>query len=160
MTKRDIIDGLKDALRTMGAAGITGSEAMQAFAVAHQLVGRLEAIHMEEQRCEAIARGKAPMCKYSSCPFPCEPGHRVCIQHLRDKQDLEAMSERLSRPAVDLIDPGDITPEMETEAARDAAFERVMMSPDDDRDGLDDLCDILDEELKPYLLPSRIASSF
>jgi len=59
MTKRDIIDGLKDALRTMGAAGITGSDAMQAFATAHQLVGRLDAIEMEEQRRAAQASARA-----------------------------------------------------------------------------------------------------
>ena len=59
MTKRDIIDGLKSALRTMGAAGITGSEAMQAFAEAHQLVGRLEADLMEEQRRAAYASARA-----------------------------------------------------------------------------------------------------
>jgi len=127
MEKREIIDGLKAALRTMGAAGITGSEAMDAFATMHQLVGRLEADLMEGQRRAAQAGARAA---------------------------------RLPRPAVETIDPGDITPEMETEAARGAAFERVMMSPDDNRDGLDDLCDILDEDLKPYLLPSRIASSF
>jgi len=59
MLMRDIIDGLKDALRTMGASGITGSDAMDAFATAHQLVGRLEANLMEEQRRAAQASVRA-----------------------------------------------------------------------------------------------------
>jgi hypothetical protein len=58
MRMRDIIDDLKSSLRALGASGITGSEAIGAFASAWQDVGRLEAIHETAELEAAMESGQ------------------------------------------------------------------------------------------------------
>jgi hypothetical protein len=164
MTMRDIIDGLTGSLKTIGAAGITGSEAMGAFARAHQLVGRLEAIHETRELEAAMESGQRV--RYPKAAAMTPGGIVEGIDALR-KIAGGAWDGYVVRPLVDTIDPDSIphdstvlTDEQITEAAAHAAVQRVLMPcSDDDDDVLDTLADELDAAVAAMTLP-RIASTY
>jgi hypothetical protein len=126
MTRREIIEGLRTALRTIGASGLVGSDAINAFATAHQLVGRLGAIEDMEAYEDACACGERARLPLAS----------------------------IVRPFIDMIDPDEITDEMIDEAAAHAAVARILTAAqDEDEDALDDLADELDAAAAAFELP-------
>lgn len=122
--RRDILECLHAALRVMGEGAISGSDAMEAYATAHRMLGRLQAVdelEAYEDACECGRRAKFP-------------------------------AASIVRPAVEMIDP-DLPPQL-VEAALYAAREVVadeLMGLDLDIDG--DSLDAIEAELRKVMIP-------
>jgi hypothetical protein len=155
-SRRSILQDLGAALKAIGAGGLTGSGSIEAFAAAHQCLGRLQAIDELEafaEACECGRRARFPRpiietigmgerrCLILDCDGAAEKGSLYCSKHRHPKAYAGVEIDPLLTPA-QVEAAWHAANETDLEEAAEA-FESTEVA-EDSEESLDAVCEALD----------------